>query len=192
MFSLKKWAGAAACLLLSLSVAPLFSQAVAEQKQSVEGFVASIRQAKINPEREAYMALYNEQVPAKKIELAGKFLTDYPETELKIGVYQMQIDSYQRLGNIEKLVETAEKFAADFPHFPTLLRLSSILARHLPTEEDKKAAQLDKALDYSNRAKAEIESLQKPAQMPDELWTKEKNKLLATVDSTIALVHRLR
>ena len=194
MFSFKKWAASAsvACLLLSLSVAPLFSQAAAEQKQSVEGFVASIRQAKINPERDAYMALYNEQVPAKKIELAGKFLTDYPETELKMFVYQMQIDSYQRLGNIEKLVETGDKFAADFPHFPTLLTLSSIFARHLPTEEDKKAAQLDKALDYSNRAKAEIESLQKPAPMPDELWTTEKNKLLATVDSTIDLVHRLR
>ena len=96
---------------------PLFSQAAAEQKQSVEGFVASIRQAKINPERDAYMALYNEQVPAKKIELAGKFLTDYPETELKMFVYQMQIDSYQRLGNIEKLAETGEKFAADFPQF---------------------------------------------------------------------------
>ncbi len=63
MFSFKKWAttASAACLLLSLSVAPLFSQAAAEQKQSVEGFVASIRQAKINPERDAYMALYNEQ-----------------------------------------------------------------------------------------------------------------------------------
>jgi hypothetical protein len=104
MFSFKKWAttASAACLLLSLSVAPLFSQAAAEQKQSVERFVASIRQAKINPERDAYMALYNEQVPAKKIELAGKFLTDYPETELKMFVYQMQIDSYQRLGNIRE------------------------------------------------------------------------------------------
>ena len=35
MFSFKKWAASAsaACLLLSLSVAPLFSQAAAEQKQ---------------------------------------------------------------------------------------------------------------------------------------------------------------
>ena len=241
MFSFKKWAAnASACLLLSLSVAPLFSQAAAEQKQSVEGFVASIRQAKINPERDAYMALYNEQVPAKKIELAWEFLTDYPETELKMFVYQMQIDSYQRLGNIEKLVETGEKFAADFPHFwrrtsgsaenntkkfvmqrtmiayqqktdfaktveygervlaidpkdlPSLLVLSSTLSERLPTEEEKKAAQLDKALEYSTRAIAEIEALQKPAPMPDELWTTEKNKLLATVNSWIGRVNRLR
>ena len=36
MFSFKKWAASAsaACLLLSLSVAPLFSQAAAEQKSA--------------------------------------------------------------------------------------------------------------------------------------------------------------
>ena len=53
MFSFKKWAASAsaACLLLSLSVAPLFSQAAAEQKQP---------QAKTKAEYDAYMLLYNE------------------------------------------------------------------------------------------------------------------------------------
>jgi len=179
------------------------------------------------------MLLYEAAAPAKKVELAAKFLTDHPETEFKMFVYQMQIDSYARLGNVDKVVETGEKFETEFPQadsfntkqffmqrmmtayqqkndflkaveygdkllainpkdLPALLTVSSILPKQLPTEEDRKAAQLDKALDYSNRAKAEIELLRKPAQMPDELWTKEKNKLLATVDSTIDLVHRLR
>jgi hypothetical protein len=224
MFSLKKWAAtaSAACLLLSLSVAPLFSQAAAEQKQP---------QAKTKDEYDAYMLLYNEGAPAKKAELATKFLADHPETEFKMFAYQMQIDSYARLGNVDKVVETGEKFSKDFPQadnntkkfvmqrmmtsyqqkndfaktveygdkllaldpkdLPSLLTLSSILPERLPTEEDKKAAQLEKALDYCNRAKAEIESLQKPAQPPltDEQWTKEKNKLLATVNSSIGLVH---
>ena len=48
------------------------------------------------------------------------------------------------------------------------------------------------SLEDVSAIKAEIESLQKPAQITDERWTKEKNKLLATVDSTIDLVHRLR
>jgi len=225
MFSFKKWAAtaSAACLLLSLSVAPLFSQAAAEQKP----------QAKTKAEYDAYMLLYEAAAPAKKVELAAKFLTDHPETEFKMFVYQMQIDSYARLGNVDKVVETGEKFETEFPQadsfntkqffmqrmmtayqqkndflkaveygdkllainpkdLPALLTVSSILPKQLPTEEDRKAAQLDKALDYSNRAKAEIELLRKPAKMPHELWTKEKNKLLATVDSTIDLVHRLR
>ena len=222
MLSFKKWAASAsaACLLLSLGVAPLFSQAAAEQKQP---------QAKTKAEYDAYMALYSEGAPAKKVELAVKILADHPETEFKMFVYQMQIDSYARLGTVDKVVETGEKFASDFPQadantkkfvmqrmmtsyqqkndfaktvefgdkllaidpkdLPSLLTLSSILPERLPTEEDKKAAQLDKALDYSNRAKAEIEALQKPAQITDEQWTTEKNKLLATVNSSIGLVH---
>ncbi|MGH9426586.1 MAG: hypothetical protein ACRD2L_09845 [Terriglobia bacterium] len=225
MFSFKKWAGiaSAVCLLLSLSVAPLFSQAAAEQKSP---------QAKTKAEYDAYMLLYNEAAPAKKVELAAKFLADHPETEFKMFVYQMQIDGYARLGNVDKVVETGEKFSSDFPQadnntrkfvmqrmmtsyqqkndfaktveygdkllaidpkdLPSLLTLSSILPERLPTlptEEAKKAAQLDKALDYSNRAKVEIEALQKPAQITDDQWTTEKNKLLATVNSSIGLVH---
>jgi hypothetical protein len=108
MFSFKKCAAAAsaACLLLSLSVAPLFSQAAAEQKQP---------QAKTKAENDAYMALYSEAAPAEKVELAAKFLTDHPETEFKMFVYQMQIDSYARLGNFDKVVETGEKFETEFP-----------------------------------------------------------------------------
>jgi len=222
MSSFKKWAAgaSAACLLLSLSVAPLFSQAAAEQKQP---------QAKTKAEYDAYMLLYNEQAPAKKAELAAKFLADHPETDFKMFVYQMQIDSYARLGSVDKVVETGEKFSSDFPQadnntkkfvmqrmmtsyqqkndfaktveygdkllgidpkdLPSLLTLSSILPERLPAEDDKKAAQLDKALDYSNRAKAEIEGLQKPAQITDAQWTTEKNKLLATVNSSIGFVH---
>jgi hypothetical protein len=225
MSSFKRWAASAsaACLLLGLSVAPLFSQAAAEQKQP---------QAKTKAEYDAYMVLYNEQAPAKKAELAGKFLTDHPETEFKMFVYQMQINSYNQLGTADKVVEIGNKFEKEFPQadnstkkfvmqrmmtsyqqkndfaktveygdkllaidpkdLVSLMTLSSILPERPPNEEDKKAAQLDKALDYSNRAKAEIESLQKPAQNPpitDEQWTAEKNRLLATVNSSIGLVH---
>src|SRR5262245_44098283 len=224
MFSFRKWAvsASAACLLLSLNVAPLFSQA-AEQKGP---------QAKTKAEYDAYMLLWNEGAPAKKAELATKFLADHPETEFKMFVYQMQIDSYQRLGNIDKVVEIGEKFSSDFPQadnntkkfvmqrlmasyqqkndfaktveygdkllaidpkdLPSLLTLSSILPERLPNEEDKKAAQLDKALAYANRAKTEIEGVfekQKPANITEEQWKAEKNKLLATVNSSIGLVH---
>lgn len=222
MCSYMKWAVNLVlfCLALAVSVVPLYSQAAAEQKQP---------QAKTKAEYDAYLVLFNEQNPGKKAELATKFLADYPETEFKMYVYQMQINSYAQLGSADKVVETGEKFATDFPQadantrkfvlqrmmaayqqlnnfektveygeklleidpkdLPSLLTLSSILPERLPTDEAKRAAQLDKALDYANRAKAEIELLQKPAQFADAQWTEEKNKLLATVNSSIGLVH---
>lgn len=79
---------------------------VQEQKQP---------QAKTQVEYDAYMAAYKEQAPAAKAELASKFLTDFPDSEFKIYIYQMLIDSYSRLGNPAKVTEYGEKFLADFP-----------------------------------------------------------------------------
>jgi hypothetical protein len=224
MRSSNKWVVSfvAVCLALGLSITPLYSQAAAaaEQKQP---------QAKTKAEYDAYLALFNEQNPGKKVELAAKFLTDYPETEFKMYIYQMQIDSYARLSQADKVVETGNKFATDFPDadastkkfvlqrlmsasqqqnnfektveygekllaidpkdLPSLLTLSSILPERLPQDEAKKEGQLNKAMEYAQKCLSEIEALQKPAQITDQQWTEEKNKLLATVNSSIGLVH---
>ena len=193
MFSSKKWAAtaSAACLLLSLSVTPLFSQAAAQQKQP---------QAKTKAEYDAYMQIDSYARLGnmdKVVETGEKFERDFPQADnnTKKFVMQRMMTSYQQKNDFAKTVEYGDKvLTIDPKDIPVLLTLSSILTARLPlpTEEDKKAAQLNKALDYSNRAKAEIELLQKPAQITDELWTTEKNKLLATVNSSIDLVHRLR
>ncbi len=222
MRSLKMWAVSVAtgCLLLSFSAAPLHAQAAAGQKAP---------EAKSKAEYDEYLVLFNEQNPTKKTELATKFLAQYPETEFKMYIDQMQISSYAQLNNPDKVIEIGERFASDFPQadnntrkfimqrmmaayqqknefaktveygdkllavdpkdLPSLLTLSSILPERLPQEEDKKTAQLDKALDYSKRAEAEIKALQRPAQISDAQWSEEKNKLLATVNSSIGLVH---
>jgi hypothetical protein len=106
---------------------------------------------------------------------------------------QRMMTSYQQKNDFAKTVEYGDKLLAIDPKdLPSLLTLSSILPERPPTEEDKKPAYFAKALDYSTRAKAEIEALQKPAQTPpitDEQWTAEKNKLLATVNASIGLIH---
>ena len=93
------------CLLLSPSKG-IYAQAAAEQKQP---------QAKTKAEYDAYLALFNEQDPTKKSELATKFLTDYPDTEFKTYIYQMLINSYAQLGSAAKVIETGEKFSTDVP-----------------------------------------------------------------------------
>ena len=182
MFTFKKLAtrASAACLLLSLSVAPLFSQAAAEQKQP---------QAKTKAENDAYMQLDSYARLGnldKVVETGEKFIRDFPQADnnTKKFVIQRMMTAYQQKNDLAKTVEYGDQLLAIDPYdLPALLTVSSILAQLLPTtEEDKKAAQRDKALDYCSRAKAEIELLQRPAEIPDVLWTAEKNKLLATVD----------
>jgi len=189
MFTFKTLATRAsvACLLLSLSVAPLFSQAAAEQKQP---------QAKTKAENDVYMQLdsYARLGDLDKfVETGERFIRDFPQADnnTKKFVLQRMMTAYQQKNDFAKIVEYGDKLLAIVPtDLPALLVVSSTLAEWLPTtQEDKKGAQVDKALDYCSRAKAGIELLQKPAQIPDEVWTAEKNKLLATVDSSIRLVH---
>src|SRR4029079_17617893 len=105
-------------------------------------------------------------------------------------VLQRLMASYQQQNNFDKTVEMGEKLLAIDPKdLPSLLTLSSILPERLPPDEAQKNAQLDKALQYAERALAEINALQKPGQITDQQWTDEKNKLLATVNSSIGLVH---
>lgn len=174
-----------ACLLLSLSVAPLLSQAAAEQKP----------QAKTKAENDAYMELESYARLGnldKFVETGERFIRDFPQADnnTKKFVLQRMMTAYQQKNDFAKTVEYGDQLLAIAPtDLPALLVVSSMLAQLLPTtEEDKKAAQRDKALEYCNRAKAEIELLQRPAAIPDVRWTAEKNKLLATVDSSIRLV----
>jgi tetratricopeptide (TPR) repeat protein len=101
-------------------------------------------------------------------------------------VMQQMMAAYQQKNDFAKTVEYGEKLLAIDPKdLPALLTMSSILLERLPYKEDKQA--LDKGIDYAKRAKAEIERLQKPANIPEEHWAAEKNKLLARVNSWIGM-----
>jgi tetratricopeptide (TPR) repeat protein len=217
---------AGGCLLLLISAPLLRAQAEnkpTEQKQP---------QAKTKAEYDAYLAMYNEQDPNKKVDLASKFLTDFPDSEFKPYIYQIQISTYAQMGKPDKIVEVGEKFSTDFPQadnntktwvfqrvmqayqqqnnfektveygdkllalnpkdLPALLTLASILPERLPQAEDKKAQQLEKAMEIAQRAQAEVNALisgPKPAQVTDQQWADEKNRLQATVLASIGLIH---
>jgi tetratricopeptide (TPR) repeat protein len=131
----------------------------------------------------------------KFVETGEKFIRDFPQADnnTKKFVLQRMMTSYQQKNDFAKTVEYGDQLLAIDPtDLPALLVVSSMLAQLPTTEEDKKGAQVDKALEYCSRAKAEIELLQRPAEIPDVLWTAEKNKLLATVDSSIRLVEANR
>jgi hypothetical protein len=80
---------AGGCLLLATPI--LILQGQTESKPQTE---QKQPQAKTKAEYDAYLAMYNEQDPNKKVELASKFLTDFPDTEFKPYIYQIQIATY--------------------------------------------------------------------------------------------------
>jgi hypothetical protein len=64
------------------------------------------------------------------------------------------MQSYQQLNNFDKTVEYGDKLLALNPKdLPALLTLSSILPERLPQAEDKKAQQLEKAMEVARKLK---------------------------------------
>src|SRR3954469_10671001 len=100
-------------LLIVALGAPAFSQAPAAATPQP--------QAKTPAEYNAYKAVYDEQNPAKKAELAEKFMADFKESELTGQTYTMLVGAYSRAQNWAKVMETADRAAA-YPKADTRLK----------------------------------------------------------------------
>jgi len=97
------YVGLSLLLIVALGV-PAFSQQAP----------AAGPQAKTPAEYNAYKAVYDEQAPAKKAELAEKFITDYKESELTAQAYTMLVGAYAKAQNWAKVMDAADRAAA-FP-----------------------------------------------------------------------------
>jgi tetratricopeptide (TPR) repeat protein len=69
-------------------------------------------QAKTQAEYQGYMAVYNEQAPPKKAELAEKFLAENKDSDFVPNAYQMLVGAYARSQNWAKVMEAADRAAA--------------------------------------------------------------------------------
>jgi tetratricopeptide (TPR) repeat protein len=173
----------------------LFKEAdLAKKAELAEKFLASFPESDFKPYIfqtiiDCYLRLGNKE---KVISTGEKFETDMPQADpnIKKFMFQRQMQAYQLSNNPEKTIEYGEKILALDPNdLPALLTLCAVLPERLPQDEAKRAAQLDSGLTYSQKALDLINAIPKPAQLSDEQWNSEKNKLVATVTSSQALVY---
>jgi len=88
-------------LVLAVSALPSFAQGKAPQIKTQAEFTA-------------YTAAYNEKDPAKKAELAEKFIGDFKESEMLPNAYKMVIGGYAATNNWAKVMDAADRATA-FP-----------------------------------------------------------------------------
>jgi tetratricopeptide (TPR) repeat protein len=173
----------------------LFKEAdLAKKAELAEKFLASFPESDFKPYIfqtiiDCYLRLGNKE---KVISTGDKFEAEMPQADpsIKKFMFQRQMQAYQLSNNSEKTIEYGEKILVLDPNdLPALLTLCAVLPERLPSDEAKRAAQLDKGLTYSQKALDLINAIPKPAPLSDEQWNVEKNKLLASVTSSQALVY---
>ena len=86
-------------------------------------------------EYDAFNAMAQATDPNQRIQLAEKYLGDYPETKFRDKVYEFQLQAYQQLNNTQKVEETAGKLLeVNANHFPALYMLSYLIPRTVQGE----------------------------------------------------------
>jgi len=76
---------------------------------------ALAQQAKSKAEYDAYKAIYDEQDPQRKAQLAETFMNDFGDSEFIPAAFQLMSNAYVSARNWRKVVETAERFDQTVP-----------------------------------------------------------------------------
>jgi tetratricopeptide (TPR) repeat protein len=146
----------------------------------------------VNAEEEAAIKQFrDEQDPAKKDELAEKFLQKYPQSRYLAEVYNWQVKSYYRQGNIDKMEVAADKQLELFPNDPqTLALVGTTLPRawNASMSDDVKKKRLEKSEKYCQKALELLPTVPKPENMTQERYQDLKAETYSMAYSGLGLV----
>jgi hypothetical protein len=199
--SLKKFVGAAA--VASLVTMPLSAQQAQGQAQGQAQAAGQAGQPaaggaaqknwKDRAEYDLYEAITKEATPAKRLELINSWNEKYPTTDFKLERQLLYLDTYQKLGQAPKILDSAKNIIAIDPQNLTALYWMAYLTTSLNNTTPE-------ALDSGEKAgKALLGALdtqfdpsKKPAGTTDEQWKKARNDMEALAHKTLGWVAMIR
>src|SRR3990172_4901496 len=136
-------------------------------------------QAKSQQELDDYLEIIADVDPQKTIQNVERFASQYPQSELLGIAYQYQMHAYERVGNLQGVLEAGEKaLALQRDNINTLLTLASAIPKRIGTGADA-AVLLQRAGDSARQALREIARLHIPREIPLERWKVLRGELEA-------------
>jgi tetratricopeptide (TPR) repeat protein len=140
-------------------------------------------------EYDAYNAITQAKEPDKQIEAADKYLAAYPQTKMAENVYAIKLQAYQRLNNVPKVEETAAKLLEVNPkNLNALVLLSTIFPQTFNPQDPAADQKLAAAADHAKAGLEQLAALQKPAQISDDDFKKQKDQLESVFHHTAGFV----
>lgn len=190
LVSFKRVVGAAA-------VASLFTVTLPAQDQAPQGQAQGQAQAqpaagapaqknwKDRAEYDLYEAIGKEATPAKRLELLNQWNEKYAASEFKLERTLLYLDTYQKLGQAPKMLETAKSVIAIDPANLTALYWIAYLTTSLNNTAPD-------ALDAGEKAGQALLTPTKPPTTSDSDWAKAKTDMQALGYKTIGWVNMMR
>ena len=140
-------------------------------------------------EYDAFNAMAQATDPNQRIELADKYLGEYPETKFGDKVLEFKLQAYQQLNNSELIQETATKLLEVKPdHFHALYLLSYLLPRTINVQDASMSQKLDRAAGYARRGLQEVGNLPQPEGVSAADFQKQKDQATAVFHQTAGFV----
>jgi hypothetical protein len=204
LVSLKKLVGATAVAsLFTVSLRAQGAQAQpqgqAAQGQAAQGQAqpaaggAAQKNWKDRAEYDLFEAITKEATPAKRLEQLNQWKEKYPATEFKLERELLYLDTYQKLGQAPKILESAKNIIAIDPQNLTALYWMA----YLTTSMNNTAPEaLDTGEKAGNALLGALDTAFAPAKKPagtsDEQWTKARTDMEALGHKTLGWVAMMR
>jgi tetratricopeptide (TPR) repeat protein len=198
LVSLKKFVGAAAVAsVFCVSLPAQQPQGQAQGQVQAQGQAAAGGAAQKNwkdrAEYDLYESITKEATPAKRLELLNQWNEKYPATEFKLERQLLYLDTYQKLGQAPKILESAKNIIAIDPQNLTALYWMAYLTSSM---NDTSPAALDAGEKAGNALLAALPtafaSAKKPAGTTDEQWTKARTDMEALAHKTLGWVAMMK
>ncbi len=126
-------------------------------------------------EYNAYVTALNQTQPAAKAQALETFLQQYPNSVVKISALELLMATYQQLGSMPKVIETANHLLQVDPHNLRALALLTYIYRQQAEAGGPNAAQsLQQAAQYAQQGMQALQTSQKPPEVTAADWEKLK------------------
>ena len=140
-------------------------------------------------EYDAFNAMAQATDPNQQVELADKYLADYPETNFADKVQEFKLQAYQKLNDSAQIQTAAAKLLEVSPdHFHALYLLSYLMPRTIDAQDPDMGQKLDRAAEYARRGLQGVGSLPKPEGLSDPDFQKQKDQATAVFHQTAGFV----
>jgi hypothetical protein len=164
-------------LLLAAAAMAQTADPQAQAGQAAQGGQAAATGPTIKDPAEynAYVTALNQSDPTAKAQALETFLQQYPNSVVKVSALELLMATYQQMGNMQKVVDAANRLLqADANNLRGLALLTYIYRQQAEAGGPNAAQSLQQAAQYAQKGMQAIQTAPKPAELTPADWEKLK------------------